>query len=74
MLADALQPLVGKTEAILRAPYPKNQQELKSLIGKVSYYQRILPDLATVLSPLYALLKKGRSGAGLIGALQPWTR
>ena len=59
MSADALQPLVGKTEAILRAPDPKNQQELKSLIGTVSYYQRILPGLATALTPLYALLKKG---------------
>ena len=44
--ADVLQPLVVKTEAILRAPYPKNHQELKSLIGKVGYYQRILPNLA----------------------------
>ncbi|XP_043244647.1 uncharacterized protein K02A2.6-like [Amphibalanus amphitrite] len=57
--ADALRPLAGKTESILQAPDPVNQQALKSLIGTVSYYQRILPGLATVLTPLYALLKKG---------------
>ena len=57
--ADSLRPLAGKTESVLHAPDPKNQQELKSLIGTVSYYQRILPGLATVLTPLYALLKKG---------------
>ena len=41
------------------APEPKNVGELRSFIGSVSYYQKLLPSLATVLAPLYALLKKG---------------
>ena len=47
-----------KTAAVTAAPDPRNVQELRSLTGSVNYYQRLLPDLATVLAPLYALLKK----------------
>ena len=53
-----LRPLEEKIEAVTEAPEPTNASELKSFIGAVSYYQRLLPDLATVLAPLYALLKK----------------
>ena len=53
-----LRPVKVKTTAVTAAPDPRNVQELRSLIGSVSYYQRLLPDLATVLAPLYALLKK----------------
>ena len=56
--ATELKPLSDKTEAVRQAPEPRNVQELRSLIGSVSYYQRLLPNLATVLAPLYALLKK----------------
>lgn len=54
-----LRPVQEKTAAVTAAPDPRNVQELRSLIGSVSYYQRLLPNLSTVLAPLYALLKKG---------------
>ncbi|XP_043227190.1 uncharacterized protein K02A2.6-like [Amphibalanus amphitrite] len=54
-----LRPVQEKTAAVTAAPDPRNVQELRSLIGSVSYYQRLLPNLSTVLAPLYALLKTG---------------
>ena len=47
-----------KVEAILRALAPKNVAELRSFLGLVNYYGKFLPDLATLLSPLYLLLQK----------------
>ena len=46
-----------KTEAIVRAPAPKNVQELRSFLGLLNYYSKFIPDLATVLNPLNKLLK-----------------
>ncbi|XP_043243059.1 uncharacterized protein K02A2.6-like [Amphibalanus amphitrite] len=54
-----LRPVQEKMAAVTAAPDPRNVQELRSLIGSVSYYQRLLPNLSTVLAPLYALLKTG---------------
>ncbi|XP_043227191.1 uncharacterized protein K02A2.6-like [Amphibalanus amphitrite] len=59
--ATELKALEDKTRAVKEAPEPTNVDQLRSFIGSVSYYQRMLPDLATVLAPLYALLKKGVS-------------
>ena len=47
-----------KVEAILQAPAPANVTELRSFLGLVNYYGKFLPDLATLLSPLYLLLQK----------------
>ena len=47
-----------KVQAIIQAPAPKDVAELRSFLGLVNYYGKFLPDLATVLSPLYLLLQK----------------
>ncbi|KAG8323166.1 hypothetical protein J6590_108572 [Homalodisca vitripennis] len=47
-----------KVEAIKNAPIPKNVTEIKSLIGLINYYSKFLPNLSSILSPLYNLLKK----------------
>ena len=44
-------------KAIVDAPAPRDVTELRSFLGLVNYYSKFLPDLATVLSPLYALLQ-----------------
>jgi hypothetical protein len=46
----------GKVEAIQKAHRPKNVSELKSILGDINYYAKFLPNLATILHPLYALL------------------
>ena len=56
--ADGLHPLPEKVRAIERAPKPRNTTELKAYLGLLTYYGRFLPNLSTVLSPLYRLLRQ----------------
>ena len=56
--AKGIQPTEQKIEAIRNAPEPKDVTQLKSFLGAVNYYGKFLPDLSTVLAPLYQLLQK----------------
>ena len=55
---EGLHPLADKIKAIVDAPSPQNVHELKSYLGLLSYYSKFMPNLATVLTPLYRLLRK----------------
>ena len=57
--AEGLHPLPNKVQAVVDAPSPCSVQELKAYLGLLTYYGKFLPDLPTVLAPLYRLLKKG---------------
>lgn len=48
-----------KLEAIKKVKTPINISELRSFLGLVMYYARFIPNISSLLSPLYALLKKG---------------
>lgn len=48
-----------KIEGILKIPRPLNITELRSFLGVVNFYARFVPNLSTILSPLYDLLRKG---------------
>lgn len=56
--AQGLSPVEEKVRVIKEAPSPKNVAELRSFLGLVNYYGKFLPDLSTVLAPLYQLLHK----------------
>ena len=56
--SKGLHPLPEKVEAVKNAPNPRNVQELKSYLGLLSYYSKFLPNLSSMLAPLYSLLKK----------------
>ena len=56
--AEGLHPVQDKVKAITDAPNPRNVTELKSYLGLLTYYSRFLPNLSTVLSPLYKLLRQ----------------
>ena len=56
--ADGLHTSDSKVEAIVDAPDPKNLTELCSFLGMVNYYGKFLPNLATILGPLYKLLRR----------------
>ena len=58
--AKGLQPLASKVRAITEAPTPTNVSQLKLFLGMLKYYGRFLPDLATMLTPLYVLLQQNR--------------
>ena len=57
--AEGLHPLSEKITAIQSAPAPKNITQLKSLMGMLQFYNRFLPNLATLAAPQYSLLRKG---------------
>lgn len=42
----------------MQAPRPRNVSELRSLLGMLTFYARFLPNMSTVLSPLYQLVGK----------------
>ena len=46
-----------KIRAIVEAPKPTNLTELHSFLGMVNYYHRFLPNLATTLAPMDALVQ-----------------
>ena len=56
--ADGLHPLAEKVEAVVKASTPRNLKELKSFLGLLLYYSKFLPNLSSVLAPLYHLLHK----------------
>ena len=41
--------------AIVDAPAPSNVSELKAFLGMLTYYQKFLPGISTVLEPLHIL-------------------
>lgn len=50
---------VIEIEAVLKAPKLENVSQLRSYLGLVNYYHKFLPNLASVLFPLNALLQTG---------------
>ena len=56
--AQGLHPHPDKVVAIQQAPTPLNVTQLKSYLGLLSYYGKFLPNLSTLLAPLYKLLGK----------------
>ncbi|XP_031571846.1 uncharacterized protein K02A2.6-like [Actinia tenebrosa] len=57
--AQGLHKKKDKVEAILKAPRPKDVKEVRSFLGLVNYYNKFLPNLATVIQPLNQLLEQG---------------
>ena len=54
--AEGLHPTEEKRNAILQAPHPQNQQQLRSFLGLLNYYAKFIPNLSTILHPLHCLL------------------
>ena len=55
-----IQAIQSKVDAITKAPAPKNVQELRSLLGLINYYGKLIPNLSTILHPLNALLQASK--------------
>ena len=47
-----------KVDAITKTPAPTNIPELRAFLGQIQFYGKLLPNLATVLEPLYNLTRK----------------
>ena len=57
--AEGLHATDDKLKAIVEAPAPRNVPELRSFLGLLNYYGRIIPNLATMINPLNQLLRRG---------------
>ena len=55
--AEGLHPTECKIQAINNAPRPQNLTDLKSYLGLLTYYGKFIPNMSTLLAPLYQLLK-----------------
>ncbi|XP_063215713.1 uncharacterized protein K02A2.6-like isoform X1 [Bacillus rossius redtenbacheri] len=54
-----VRPTDAKVEAIREAPVPTCKKELQAFLGFLNFYERFLPNKASVLEPLHRLLDKG---------------
>ena len=57
--ADGVRPNDDRVAALTRMSMPTDIQQLRSLLGGLSYYRRFLPNMARHIRPITALLKKG---------------
>ena len=58
LVVEGVKPNPKKLEAVIAAPIPTDVSQLRSFIGLMNYYGKFIPNLASVLSPLYRLLQK----------------
>ena len=56
--ADGLHTVSSKVAAIVQAPEPENEQQLRSFLGHLNYYSKFILNLATILHQLNQLLRK----------------
>ena len=58
--AEGLHALPDKIEAVVRAPQPRNIQQLRSFLGLLNYYWKFIPNLSSIVHPLNALLQQSK--------------
>ena len=56
---EGIKPDADKVKAIADAPVPRDQAELRSFLGSITYLTQFVPNLATVITPLRQLMQKG---------------
>jgi len=61
--AEGVQTDPEKVTAITYLKSPTCLKELRQWLGMASWYRRFVPNFATVVQPMTALLKKGRNWA-----------
>ena len=57
--AAGVRPDPEKVRAIVEAPVPQDQAQLRSFLGSITYLMQYIPHLATVIAPLRSLTQKG---------------
>ena len=58
--SEGLHTLPSKMDAIGSAPPPEDVSQVRSFLGLVTYYQRFIPDMASILQPISELLEHSR--------------
>lgn len=57
---NSIRPLPDKVETLIRAKPPSDKTQLRSLIGKLNFYSRFIPNYSKALEPLRELFRKNR--------------
>ena len=74
--ADGLQPTKEMMRAISEDPSPQYVTQLRSFLGVVNYYSKFLPNLSTMLAPLFRLLQKQTKWIWMLNRIKhfmkPW--
>ena len=55
--AKGVLPLPSKVSAVKSFPVPTTVKALQEFIGMINYYHRFVPNLASIMTPLYEVLK-----------------
>ena len=58
LTAHGISPSPDKVEAMMQAKPPTSVHELQSFIGSANYVRKFVPKFASIMAPLYTLLKK----------------
>ncbi|CAM5131373.1 unnamed protein product [Natator depressus] len=53
-----VRPLVGKVQALAACPPPTTKHQVQQFLGLAGYYQRFIPQFASITAPLTGLLMK----------------
>ena len=56
---DGVRSNGDRVAALIRMPMPSDIKQLRNLLGGLSYYRKFLPNMARLIRPITALLKKG---------------
>lgn len=59
--ANGIHPTEEKVRAVHEAAPPTDKRALQSFLGLLNFYERFLPQKATILEPLHRLLDDGKS-------------
>ena len=54
---DGLKPTDERVQSILSAPRPESKEALRSFLGMLTFNARFIPNLSSVVQPLYELIK-----------------
>ena len=71
---EGLHETQEKIAAVVSAPRPENVSQLRSFLGLVNYYNRVLPNASTVLYRLHQLLEQNNDGSGPNSGSKPSPR
>lgn len=55
-----IKPLEDKVETLIKSKPPRNRTELRSILGKLNFYSRFIPNYSKLLEPFRSLLSKNR--------------
>ena len=57
-ILQGIEGVICYIDAIVQAPEPENEQQLRLFLGLLNFYSKFIPNLATILHPLNQLLRK----------------